>query len=60
MTIGTSDGAMVTQPAAGMEVGGLNPGQPAAGGAGRPVNSAQFDPRSNPSKHKLLTPPQKK
>ena len=58
MTVGPSDRPKVTQPAADMEVGDSNSGRPTAGGAGRPVNSAQFDTRSNPSEHKLLTPPQ--
>ena len=48
---------MVMQPAAdvGGGGGGSDPGRPAAGGAGRPVSSAQSYPRSNPSEHKLLT-----
>ena len=55
MTVRTSDGPMVMQPAASMEGGASNIL------AGRPpavlANSTQFDPRSNPSEHKLLTPP---
>ena len=53
----SSDGPMVMQLAADMQVGGSNPGWLAVGGANRPVNFAQFDLRSNPSEHKLLTPP---
>ena len=48
------------QPTTGMQVGGLIPGRPSAGGAGRPVSSAQSDPGLNPAEHKLLDPPPKK
>ena len=50
---------MVMQLTTDMQVGGAIPDRPTAGGAGRPVSYAQSDPCSNPSEHKLLTPPKK-
>ena len=56
-TVRTSNGRMVMQPTADVYVGGSNLSRLTAGGASRLVSSVQFDPRSNPSEHKLLTPP---
>ena len=53
----TSCGRMVMQPATDVHVGASYRSWRIVGSAGRPVSSAQSDPRSNPSEHKLLTPP---
>ena len=42
------------------QVGGSNPGRSTAGRANRPTSFVLLDPCSNPSEHKLLTPPPKK
>ena len=51
----TSDGPMAMQSTADTQVGSSNSRRPTASRAGRPVISAQFDPRSNPSAHKVFT-----